>query len=163
MSDVVDNAGVTSRFLSIDTTWAGRGGGRIVISAGVTVCGRSSAGVELTASFKLSGSEASSIGESNIADVTYFGVSGGAEVDPYWSRSGNVWLRGLCELFDGVAGRIGRAVKGGTHGFGATPESGVKKGEVIGLNGPGENDEGAVSVNAECKELVLSEWNGTCP
>ena len=47
--------------------------------------------------------------------------------------------------------------------FGATPESGVKKGDV-GLKGPiGENEEGAVSVKALCNELVLSEWNGPCP
>lgn len=55
-----------------------------------------------------------------------------------------------------MAGKIGRAVSGGTNGLGAVPESGVKKGEV-GLNGPGENEEGAVSVKALCRELVLCE------
>lgn len=48
------------------------------------------------------------------------------------------------------------------NGDGAVPESGVKKGEV-GLRGPGEKDEdGAVSVNALFKEVVLCEWNGSC-
>ena len=79
----------------------------------------------------------------------------------YWSRSGKVWLRGRCALPPVVAGKIGRAVSGGTKGPGAVPESGVKKGEV-GLNGPGENDEGAVSVNALFKDVVLCEWNGPC-
>lgn len=56
-----------------------------------------------------------------------------------------------------VGGRIGRAVKGGcANSLGATPESGVKKGDV-GLNGPGEKDEGAVSVNALFREFVLWE------
>lgn len=39
------------------------------------------------------------------------------------------------------------------NGPGAVPESGVKKGEVVGLNGVGEKEEGAVSVNALCNEL----------
>ena len=110
----------------------------------------------------MSGSWASSIGESSIAEVTYLGVDTSV-VDMYWSRSGNVWLRGRCALFASVvaAGRIGRAVSGGTNGLGAVPESGVKKGEV-GLSGPGENDEGAVSVNALLREFVLCEWNGPC-
>ena len=60
-----------------------------------------------------------------------------------------------------VAGKIGLAVGGGTKGEGAVPESGVKKGEV-GLSGPGENEDGAVSVNALLSELVLCEWNGPC-
>jgi len=46
-------------------------------------------------------------------------------------------------------------------GEGAVPESGVKNGEV-GLMGPGEKDDGAVSVKALCREFVLWEWNGTC-
>ena len=62
-------------------------------------------------------------------------------------------------MFD--AGNIGLAVNGGfgiwsTKGLGAVPESGVKKGDV-GLSGPGENEEGAVSVNALCSEFVLCE------
>lgn len=75
----------------------------------------------------------------------------------YWSTTGNVWLRGRCEGSMGVAGRIGRAVCG-TKGLGTVPESGVKKGEV-GLSGPGEKEEGAVSVNALFNELWLWEWN----
>ena len=47
------------------------------------------------------------------------------------------------------------------NGPGAVPESGVKKGEV-GLSGPGEKDDGAVSVNALFNEFVLVEWNGPC-
>ena len=48
------------------------------------------------------------------------------------------------------------------NGEGAVPESGVKKGEV-GLRGPGEkDDEGAVSVKALFKEVVLCEWKGPC-
>jgi hypothetical protein len=121
----------------------------------------------LMAWFRLArGSAASSIGESSIVEAgAYLGVavSGAPAPDMKWSSSGNVWLRGRCELPDVVAGRIGRAVNGGTNGFGATPESGVKKGDV-GLKGPtGENEEGAVSVKALCNELVLSEWNGPCP
>lgn len=60
-----------------------------------------------------------------------------------------------------VAGKIGLAVGGATKGEGAVPESGVKRGEV-GLNGPGENEEGAVSVKALLSEVVLCEWNGPC-
>ena len=110
-----------------------------------------------------SGSGGSSIGESSIVEVTYFGVGTSADPTPfmYWSRSGKVWLRGRCELLAVVAGRIGRAVSGGTNGLGAVPESGVKNGEV-GLNGPGENEDGAVSVNALFSEFVLCEWNGPC-
>ena len=60
-------------------------------------------------------------------------------------------------LVVGVAGKIGLAVKGGTKGLGAVPESGVKNGEV-GLNGPGEKEDGAVSVNALFNEVALCEW-----
>lgn len=56
-----------------------------------------------------------------------------------------------------VAGRIGLAVKGGTKGLGAVPESGVVKKGDVGLSGPGENDEGAVSVNALFNDVVLCE------
>ena len=80
--------------------------------------------------------------------------------DMYWSSCGNVRLLGLCELtlvVAGVAGSIGRAVNGGTNGPGPVPESGVKNGDV-GLSGPGENDEGAVSVKALFREFVLCEW-----
>lgn len=45
------------------------------------------------------------------------------------------------------------------NGDGAVPESGVKKGDV-GLNGPGENEDGAVSVNVVLSELVLADWKG---
>lgn len=106
-----------------------------------------------------SGSQGSSIGESRAVLLPYFGVAASPE---YWSRSGKVWLRGRWLFVD--EGRIGRAVGGGPgmNGDGAVPESGVKKGEV-GLRGPGEKDEdGAVSVNALFKEVVLCEWNGSC-
>lgn len=44
---------------------------------------------------------------------------------------------------------LGRACDGGgTNGDGPVPESGVKNGDAVGLRGPGENDGGAVSVNA---------------
>ena len=98
-------------------------------------------------------------------DGGYLGVAVSGP-DMYWSKSGNVWLRGRCELFAIEAGRIGLAVNGGINSLGATPESGVKKGEVndVGLNGPrGEKEEGAVSVYALWRELVLSEWNGCRP
>lgn len=135
------------------------------MSAGAIVLGLSSDCVALLIAWLRlsSGSAASSIGESSIVVAGgYFGVAVSA-LDMYWSRSGNVWLRGRWALFAVVAGRMGRAVNGGMNGFGATPESGVKNGDV-GLKGPpGENEEGAVSVNAERKEFVLSEWNGPCP
>ena len=101
------------------------------------------------------------MGESNPVLEPYLGVSDSADDDMYWSKSGNVWLRGRWVLTLVVAGKIGLAAAGGTKGDGAVPESGVKKGEV-GLNGPGENDEGAVSVNALLSEFVLCEWNGPC-
>ena len=44
----------------------------------------------------------------------------------------------------------------GRNGPGAVPESGEKKGDV-GLSGPGEKAEDAVSVNALLSEAVLSE------
>ena len=130
------------------------------MSLGETVFGCSSGCVVLMASFRLRrGSEASSIGESSIDGGGYFGVAVSGP-DMYWSKSGNVWLRGRCELFAVEAGRIGLAVNGGANGPGATPESGVKKGDVSddGLNGPrGEKEDGAVSVYELCNELVLSE------
>lgn len=107
------------------------------------------------------------MGESRHVVVAYLGV--GMSPLPlalvmYWSRSGNVWLRGRCEFTPAfvpgfvVAGRIGLAVRGGTNGLGAVPESGVVKKGDVGLRGPGEKDEGAVSVNALFREVVLCEW-----
>lgn len=111
----------------------------------------------------MSGSDGSSMGESKTVVDMYLGVGMSAEPGPdaYGSNVGNVWLRGLIGLLAVVAGSIGRAVNGGTNGLGAVPESGVKKGEV-GLNGPGEKDDGAVSVNALFNEFVLCEWKGPC-
>lgn len=86
----------------------------------------------------------------------YFGVGMSVEPDMYWSRSGNVWLLGRWTKVAVELGKIGLAVNGGMNGPGAVPESGVKKGDV-GLSGPGENEEGAVSVNALFNELVLVE------
>ena len=72
-------------------------------------------------------------------------------------------LRGRCELPAEEAGKIGRAVNGGTNSLGATPESGVVKNEVEGLNALGENVDAAVeSENTLCKEVMLCEWNGPC-
>lgn len=72
----------------------------------------------------------------------------------YWSRRGNVWLRGRCELALIVSVWRVRAFWG-TNGDGAVPDSGVKNGDV-GLSGPGEkDDDGAVSVKALLSELVL--------
>lgn len=79
------------------------------------------------------------------------------------SRSGNVWLLGLwLPAWLGFADKCVLAVIEGMNGLGAVPESGVVKKGVFGLNGPGENDEGAVSVNALFKDVALCEWKGTC-
>jgi hypothetical protein len=53
---------------------------------------------------------------------------------------------------------MGRAVSGGAgiNGPGAVPESGVKNG-LVGDKGPGENEDGAVSVNALFNEVPLCE------
>jgi len=47
-------------------------------------------------------------------------------------------------------------------GFGPQAESGVKKGDdnEVGLVGPAEKDDGAVSVNTLDNELLLCEWKG---
>lgn len=56
---------------------------------------------------------------------------------------------------------MGRACNdGGTNGEGAVPESGVKKGDVVGLRGPGENDDGPFSVYALWSDVVLCAWCG---
>lgn len=48
------------------------------------------------------------------------------------------------------------------NGVGPDAESGVKKGDdkEVGLVGPAENDDGAVSVNTLDSEVLLCEWNG---
>ena len=68
---------------------------------------------------------------------------------------GNVWLRGRCELLlpDGTRAWVSWD-DWERNWFDANMESGVKNGEV-GLVGPAENDEGAVSVNTLESELVL--------
>lgn len=128
----------------------GNGGGRIV-SKGVTVGGRLSGSCILIASSRLcNGSDGSCIGESRLEWLLFLGVTASPEVVMYaGSKRGKVWLRGRWELvFDGAT-RMGRACGGGgANGEGAVPESGVKNGDVVGLRGPGENDDGAVSVNA---------------
>lgn len=138
-----------------------------MVSEGVTVLGRFSAGwVEetCTASLRLArGSGASSMGESRTAELLlYFGVNASPLEGIPNSKCGKVRLRGRWEwlLLFCAAGRSGRP-DGGMKGEGAVPESGVKNGDV-GLIGPGEKDDGAVSVNALCNELVLCEWNGPC-
>src|SRR5688572_3616123 len=47
-------------------------------------------------------------------------------------------------------------------GFGPHAESGVKKGDDsdVGLVGPAENDEGAVSVKTLDRDVLLWEWKG---
>jgi hypothetical protein len=47
-------------------------------------------------------------------------------------------------------------------GLGPQAESGVKNGEEsdVGLVGPAENDDGAVSVKTLDKDVLLSEWKG---
>jgi hypothetical protein len=44
-------------------------------------------------------------------------------------------------------------------GLADVPDSGVKKGDVVGLRGAGENED-AVSVKALCRDVWLSEWKG---
>jgi hypothetical protein len=43
------------------------------------------------------------------------------------------------------------------NGLADVPESGVKKGDAVGLRGAGEKDD-AVSVKALFREVWLSEW-----
>lgn len=104
----------------------------------------------------------SSIGESRAAVGAYFGVRTSPDVPAsrYWSSNGKVWLRGRCELLLMAGASIGRPMPGAANGAAATPDSGVKKGDVAGLIGPGEKEEGAVSVNALFSDVVLCEWNG---
>ena len=45
------------------------------------------------------------------------------------------------------------------NGLDPHAESGVKNGDV-GLVGPAENDDGAVSVNTLERDVLLCEWNG---
>ena len=90
--DDVEVDGVTSRLDSAAKTCAGNGGGRIV-SEGVTVLGRSSGRLPCTASSMLmSGSGGSSIGESSMVELMYFGVGASAAEVINWSTCnvGNV-------------------------------------------------------------------------
>jgi len=102
------------------------------------------------------------MGESSASELC-FGVAASVGIDAimYWSSCGSVWLRGRCELPLPVAGKIRRGVCGGiaVKGVAAVPESGVKNGDV-GLSGPGEKEEGAVSVKALFRDVALCEWNG---
>lgn len=111
----------------------------------------------------ISGSGGSSIGESSVDPlVVYLGVAASPGELEYWSMRGKVWLRGRWELeFEGTA-TIGREWGVGIKGEGAVPESGVKNGDVPGLRGPGENEDGAVSVKALFSEVVLWLWNTPC-
>lgn len=52
---------------------------------------------------------------------------------------------------------VRRELLGDVKTDGATPESGVKKDDVVGLNGPGEKDEAAASVKALLSDVVLCE------
>lgn len=78
---------------------------------------------------------------------------------PPSSRCENVRLRGRwgSVRFSGIAGRSARPGMLCTNGEGAVPESGDVKNGDVGLNGPGEKEDGAVSVNALFKEFVLCE------
>lgn len=95
-----------------------------------------------------------------MALLVYLGVVDSPPLlgSPPRSRCGKVRLRGRWGLeLAGIAGRSARPGLLFTKGEGAVPESGdVKNGEV-GLSGPGEKDDGAVSVNALFSEFVLCE------
>lgn len=106
----------------------------------------------------------SSIGESSAVALIYLGVraSDDAGGDMYCSTPismGNVWLRGRWKFpLPGWP----RACWFPINGFDPQAESGVKKGDEseVGLVGPAENDEGAVSVNTLESDVLLCEWNG---
>jgi hypothetical protein len=99
------------------------------------------------------------IGESSAVLLRYLGVraSDDAGGDIYCSiptSIGNVWLRGLWKLLlPGCPLACWLPIKG----FGPHAESGVKKGDDndVGLVGPAENDEAAVSVKTLDKDAML--------
>lgn len=103
----------------------------------------------------------SSIGESSAVVLMYLGVSASDDAggDMYCSTPtsiGNVWLRGRWKLLlPGWPLACWPPMKG----LGPHAESGVKKGEEseVGLVGPAEKDEGAVSVNTLESDVLLCE------
>lgn len=86
----------------------------------------------------------------------YFGVMGSGPCDEMNDGSipsmGNVWLLGRWKLFPGGGSRD--CCEGIQE---LELVSGEKVNGVVGLPGPPENDEGAVSVKALDKEVVLCE------
>jgi hypothetical protein len=106
----------------------------------------------------------SSIGESSAVTLMYLGVSASDDAggDMYCStptNMGNVWLRGRWKLLlPGWPLPCWLPMKG----LGPHAESGVKKGDdsEVGLVGPAEKDDGAVSVKTLESDVLLCEWNG---
>lgn len=104
----------------------------------------------------------SAMGESSVLLLMYFGVRASVEPggDMYCSTPtsmGKVWLRGLWKL--ALPGWPLAGWRFPTKGFGPHAESGVKKGDEseVGLVGPAEKDEGALSVKTLDKEVLLCE------
>lgn len=101
------------------------------------------------------------MGESRAPLLMNFGVSASEEPggDMYCSTPtsiGNVWLRGRWKLLlPGCPVAACRPMKG----LGPHAESGVKKGEEseVGLVGPAEKEDGAVSVNTLDNDVLLCE------
>lgn len=107
----------------------------------------------------------SAMGESSVPLLTYFGVSASDDPggDMYCSTPtsiGKVWLRGRWKL--PLPGCPLPGWRLAMNGFGPQAESGVKKGDEsdVGLVGPAEKVDGAVSVKTLDKEVLLCEWNG---
>lgn len=107
----------------------------------------------------------SAIGESRPLLLMYLGVS--ASDDPggemYCSTPiniGNVWLRGRWKLL--LPGCPVAGCRPPMKGLGPHAESGVKNGDEseVGLVGPAEKEDGAVSVKTLDSEVLLCEWNG---
>lgn len=72
---------------------------------------------------------------------------------------GNVWLRGRWKLpLPGCPLGCWLFMKG----LGGQADSGLKNGDdkEVGLVGPAEKDDGAVSVNTLERDVLLCEWNG---
>lgn len=105
------------------------------------------------------------MGESSALLLMYFGVSASDDPggDMYCSTPtsiGNVWLRGRWKLL--LPGCPLAGCRLPMKGLGPHAESGVKNGDEseVGLVGPAENEDGAVSVKTLDKDVLLCEWKG---
>lgn len=105
------------------------------------------------------------MGESSVPLLIYFGVRASDDPggDMYCSTPtsiGKVWLRGRWKLL--LPGCPLAGCRLAMNGLGPHAESGVKNGEDndVGLVGPAEKDDGAVSVKTLDNEVLLCEWNG---